>query len=183
MGTHATSRDASPMTLPHVMLSRVSVVASPPDREDLMLVDQAVTAATSSGIPNSMERPVEKERRARQALGQCVSYVERASTLDQRQHCVAHQIQHEVAPDVDVMRELPVHQVVHNLDARHVVLPDNRWRCCSYPNPLSMARRYTTSSCQHMLTATYSASAELSVKQSWCFAFQDTGAQFKLRTY
>eukprot|EP00961_Rhodomonas_salina_P183596 2478217-Rhodomonas_salina.1 len=50
---------------------------------------------------------------------------------------------------------------------------------CSHPNPQSIAQRYTTS-CPHMLAATYSASAELSVTQSWGFAFQDTGAPFIL---
>eukprot|EP00961_Rhodomonas_salina_P299887 3939299-Rhodomonas_salina.1 len=53
---------------------------------------------------------------------------------------------------------------------------------CSCPNPRSIALRWMTS-CPAMLAATYSASAELRVTQSWHLVFQDTGALFRESTY
>eukprot|EP00961_Rhodomonas_salina_P024119 324580-Rhodomonas_salina.1 len=72
------------------------------------------------------ELVMEQERLAWQALGQRVSHVERASSLDQSQHRVAYQVADEIAQHINVVCELPVHQVILDLNARRIVLPDNR---------------------------------------------------------
>eukprot|EP00961_Rhodomonas_salina_P278114 3757673-Rhodomonas_salina.1 len=72
------------------------------------------------------ERAMEEKGRAGKALRQCVSDVERPSTLDQREHSVPDQVPHEIVPDVDVLREFAIHWVVGDGYASCIVLPHNR---------------------------------------------------------
>eukprot|EP00961_Rhodomonas_salina_P105252 1417614-Rhodomonas_salina.2 len=68
---------------------------------------------------------MQEEGRAGKAFRQCVSHIECASALHQREHSVQHQVQDEVQTDIYVPSELAVHLVVGNHDTGRVILPDN----------------------------------------------------------
>eukprot|EP00961_Rhodomonas_salina_P227570 3076653-Rhodomonas_salina.1 len=68
---------------------------------------------------------MQEEGLARKAFRQCISHIECARALHQREHRVPHQVPDEVPTNVDVPRELAVHLVVGYRDAGRVVLPDD----------------------------------------------------------
>eukprot|EP00961_Rhodomonas_salina_P107244 1443885-Rhodomonas_salina.1 len=84
--------------------------------------ERLVLAACPSQV-RTMRRP----SRPRKAFGQCICNVVCSSTLDQNHNLVPDQVQHIVPTSVNVPSKLAVYQVVGNLNAGHVVLPDLRW--------------------------------------------------------
>eukprot|EP00961_Rhodomonas_salina_P112809 1517533-Rhodomonas_salina.1 len=70
---------------------------------------------------------MQEEGRAGKALRQGVSHVERACTFNQCEYLISDQIPDEVQSNVDVKRELVVHLVVGDRDARCIVLPNDCW--------------------------------------------------------
>eukprot|EP00961_Rhodomonas_salina_P277623 3751687-Rhodomonas_salina.3 len=101
----------------HCVSKGVSAVASPPDREDRKLVDQAATAAAASGILTP------RELGAGKAFGESVRDVQCPGTFYQSQDSVTHEVANKVQAHVNVTRELAVHRIVRDRDARRVVLP------------------------------------------------------------
>eukprot|EP00961_Rhodomonas_salina_P059111 794332-Rhodomonas_salina.1 len=66
---------------------------------------------------------MKEEGRAGEALGESIRHVERASTLNQDQDRVAHQVPHKVPSHVNVQRKLAVDRIICDGDARRIVLP------------------------------------------------------------
>eukprot|EP00961_Rhodomonas_salina_P004098 56709-Rhodomonas_salina.2 len=77
------------------------------------------------GVPLKI-RAMQQEWRAGKALGERVRDIERPCTLHQGQDIVTHEVANEIPAYVDVTRELSVHGVVRDGNARRVVLPHDR---------------------------------------------------------
>eukprot|EP00961_Rhodomonas_salina_P187747 2533788-Rhodomonas_salina.1 len=65
------------------------------------------------------------EQESQEALCEHIRYVVRSHALDQGHDVVPYEIQYEIASDVNVPCKFSIDEIVRNLDASHIVLPDH----------------------------------------------------------